>query len=96
MVAVGPVMVETSPGVGYITEPCPICGVLLGLENLAEVTTMGDSAPRYLPTYCPTPKCGKVCRTCRRDVGDVHGPHCWEHMKDKLENPHLVDRSDCR
>jgi hypothetical protein len=83
-------------GVGIVVTPCPICGAWLRPDDCVDVTTLGDPETRYIPVRCPTPKCGKVCRTCRRDVGDVHGPHCWEHMRFKVESPHLVDWSDCR
>jgi hypothetical protein len=83
-------------GTQVLTVPCPVCGVFLAPEDCVEVTTFADAYPRYLPLRCPTPKCGQVCKTCRREPGDVHGPHCWEHMKHKVENPHLVDWSDCR
>lgn len=73
---------------------CPRCGT--EADGVIEVTTFGDPVPQYLVTSCQTAKCGQICRTCRRDIGDVHGPHCWEHMVNKVERPHIVDRSDCQ
>lgn len=76
--------------------PCPLCGVNVDADDCLDITSFNDPEPRYLIRRCPTPGCGTTCRTCRREPGDVHGPHCWVHMRDKLDRPHIVDRSDCR
>lgn len=89
------VFVETAPGEYYTTIHCPTCGVLLKPKHLAEVTRLGSRTPEYIPLRCPTPKCGEVCKICRRDIGDVHGPDCGPLMFSKIERPHIVDRSDC-
>ena len=78
--------------------PCGICGELLDVHEWIEMTTLGDVDLQWTPARatCPTPRCGEVCRICRRDVGDVHGPHCGPLMFAKLERPHIITREDCR
>lgn len=80
-----------------LVHHCSICGVKVDCDWL-EITAFGDAMPSYAPGkyVCPTPRCGEVCRTCRREPGDVHGPHCWVHMRDKVERPHIVTLEDCR
>jgi hypothetical protein len=79
--------------------PCGICcGDRLVLDY-AEVTTMRDAETQYVPTRigrCPTPRCGEVCKLCRREPGDVHGPDCGPLMADKLDRPHIITKEDCR
>lgn len=80
-----------------VTLPCDICGADMPVEEWLDVTSFGDRNPQYTPgrTVCPTPRCGEVCKICRGEIGDVHGPHCGELMFNKIEKPHIIDRSDC-
>jgi hypothetical protein len=78
---------------------CPLCGAPRDFDGTwVEVTTYSDPEPEYLPgrVWCSTPKCGQVCKLCRREPGDVHGPDCGPLMFGKVERPHIVDASDCR
>jgi hypothetical protein len=79
-------------------KTCEVCGADAHVIEAADVSTFGDSKPRQVPTRveCSTPRCGEVCKVCRRDPGDVHGPDCGDLMALKVERPHIVDRSDCR
>jgi hypothetical protein len=84
---------------GVRTVPCDVCGMPRRVLDWAEITTLSDAVPRFVPTRCtpcPTPRCGEVCKVCRREVGDVHGPDCGPLMFAKVERPHIVDESDCR
>ncbi len=84
----------TRPG----TRPCPRCAAPVPVVKEVEVTNLGSPVPQYLPAVlgaCPTEGCGTTCVTCHRKPGEVHGPHCWERMRWKIEDPHIVDRSDC-
>ena len=81
------------------TAPCSVCGEPQRVMEWVEVSTFGDRIPQLLPgrvAPCPTPRCGEVCKVCRREVGDVHGPDCGPLMFAKVERPHIVDESDCR
>lgn len=81
------------------TVPCGVCGKPQRVTDWVDVSTYGDAVPRLLPSHlepCPTPRCGEVCKVCRREPGDVHGPDCGPLMFAKLERPHIVDKSDCR
>lgn len=79
---------------------CRICGAeregpeqvdVRGLGSVFSTTVDG----RYR-TPCPTPRCGEVCKVCRREIGDVHGPDCGPLMATKLERPHIITVEDCR
>jgi hypothetical protein len=62
-------------------EPCPVCGADAKVTGpLLDVSSFG----LLFDT-----------RVCRREPGDVHGPHCGDLMATKLERSHIVDRSDC-
>jgi hypothetical protein len=81
-------------------EPCPVCGADAKVTGpLLDVSSFGllfDTRVYGRRTIdCPTPRCGEVCKVCRREPGDVHGPHCGDLMATKLERSHIVDRSDC-
>jgi len=91
------VLVEVG-GRTFLTYRCSICAAPVLTGEYAEVTMLSDPKPRYVPgrAMCPTPRCGEVCKVCRREVGDVHGPDCGPLMFGKLERPHIVDASDCR
>jgi hypothetical protein len=79
------------------TEPCPRCGLPVPVLRRIDITELGDPQPRFLPVLgpCRTEGCGTTCVTCRRPPGEVHGPGCWDRMRDKLTDPHIVDKSDC-
>lgn len=83
-----------------ITHLCRICGAEREAPEQIDTTALGSafSTTVYGPyrTPCPTPKCGEVCRICRRDPGDVHGPDCGPLMFTKLERPHIITEEDCR
>ncbi len=78
-------------------QPCPRCGVPVPVLAEVDVTAFGDAQPSSLPVLgpCPTEGCGTTCVTCHRRPGEVHGPHCWDRMRGKLTDPHIVDRGDC-
>lgn len=81
------------------TVTCGVCGRPQRVTDWAEVSTFGDAVPVLIPgrlESCPTPRCGEVCKVCRREPGDVHGPDCGPLMFGKVERPHIVDASDCR
>lgn len=77
---------------------CPLCGAPREFDgDWVEITRLGSPEPEFLPgrVWCSTPRCGQVCKICRGEVGDVHGPDCGPLMFVKVEHPHLIDRSDC-
>ena len=85
---------------GYLNAdelPCSRCGAMVVVRSWVDVTELGDPEPRALPVLCSCPPdgCGTTCVSCHRTPGEVHGPHCWDRMRLKIENPHIVDRSDC-
>jgi hypothetical protein len=91
------VLVEVD-GQTFLTYRCPICDAPILTGEYAEVTCLSDAKSRYVPgrATCPTPRCGEVCRICRREPGDVHGPDCGPLMFSKLERPHIITKEDCR
>lgn len=80
-----------------LAQPCPRCGAPVPILAEFDVTRLGDPERQTLLDLgsCPTEGCGTTCVTCHRTPGEVHGPHCWDRMRLKIENPHIVDRSDC-
>lgn len=102
MVYLGPLLIvydaELSDDGCLWTQPCEVCGAAARVLEAAEVTSFGEADRRFVPTRieCSTPRCGEVCKVCRREPGDVHGPDCGDLMATKVERPHIVDRSDCR
>jgi hypothetical protein len=82
----------------YTPPPCGRCAAPLEFSgDWIEITTFVDPEPAFVPGrhWCTTPRCGYVCKVCRGEIGDVHGPHCGELMLSKIERPHIIDRSDC-
>lgn len=77
---------------------CEVCDEPLTVEDWAEVTALGDRQPRFVPTRvsCPTPRCGEVCRTCRREPGDIHSGACSWAVLSKVADPCWVSIEDCR
>lgn len=94
-----PILIDGGDPDTWVPPPCRLCGAEQHFDGQwLDVSRMGDSAPVVMPrrVWCSTPKCGRVCVICRRDIGDVHGPDCGPLMFTKLERPHIVDKSDCR
>lgn len=79
------------------TQPCPRCTAPIPVVAEYDITRLGDPELRIVVNLgpCPTEGCGTTCVSCHRKPGEVHGPHCWDRMRLKTENPHIVDRSDC-
>ncbi|WP_433078923.1 hypothetical protein ACQP1P_38715 [Dactylosporangium sp. CA-052675] len=79
---------------------CSICGAERDEPEQVDVSqlvsTFNTKVYGRYAKPCPTPRCGEVCKICRREPGDVHGPDCGPLMAAKLERPHIVDESDCR
>jgi hypothetical protein len=80
------------------TRPCPRCAAPVPVVREIDVTALGSPFDTSIPVLdrCPTEGCGTTCVTCHRKPGEVHGPHCWDRMRDKLTDPHIVDEGDCR
>jgi hypothetical protein len=80
-----------------LVHHCPICGVEVDCDWL-EISAFGDAQPSFAPGkyVCPTPRCGQVCKVCRREVGDIHSGACSAIVLAKIDDPCRVSREDCR
>lgn len=93
-VSVMPIVAPWKPA----SLPCELCGASRDVRQWLDISRLGDPFPELMPVLdrCPTEGCGTTCVVCRRPPGEVHGPHCWERMRLKVEDPHIVDESDCK
>lgn len=78
-------------------DTCERCGKP-SRADWCDTSTYGDPGPVLVKglEQCSDPKCGWVCRICRRDIGDVHAAECAPLVLDKLRDGAYVTREDCR
>lgn len=78
--------------------PCAWCGSPLNVDYV-DVTALGGGTFETTRgrSQCSNPRCAPRCPTCKREVGDIHGPECGAIIAGKLGDvaPCTISRADC-